>query len=341
MMRSLLVGVSLCASLLAAFQPVARSGVAPARATALTKVVLATGFLPSVQFAPYYLAVDKGYYRAQGLDVQIMNGPSPTLPRQVADGTVDFYITSGDALVSARAAGIPVTYVMAQFQRYPVGAMVIAGNGVTLRSPADLKGRRIGISMPGSATDIGLQALLRAGHLTERDVKVIAIGFTETQSLARKQVDVAMTYLTNEPVQARALGYKVETLDTSKYITLISTGLATGARTVQSRPALVQRMVTATLQGLRDTQMHPDQALAASLKRMPEIASNAKQVDIQRQVLAATLAYEQPPVGHPLGWSDPKGWSTTARFLKTIGIVKKTVVPAALYANSFIDQATP
>lgn len=337
-MRRFIVGISLCASLvLAASGHAAARGVAHARAAALTKVVLATGFFPSVQFAPYYLAVDKGYYRAQGLDVQIQNGPSPTLPRQVADGKVDFYITGGDSLVQARAGGVPVTYVMAQFQRYPVGAMALAGT--PLSSPADLKGRRIGISMPGSSTDIGLQALLQAGHLTKRDVKIIAIGFTETQSLVRKQVDVAMTYLTNEPVQARALGHKVMTLDTSTYITLISTGLATGASTLQNRPGLVQRMVNATLQGLRDTQMHPDQALTASLKRMPEIAGNAKQTDIQRQLMAATLPYEQAPVNHPLGWSDPRGWATTTSFMQKIGVLKGSVEPAALYTNSFAEQA--
>src|SRR5579875_2798382 len=82
---------------------------AATRAPALTRVVLATGFFPSVQFAPYYLAVDKGYYRAQGLDVRIQNGASPTLLRQVADGKIAFAITSGDTLIQARAAGIPVT----------------------------------------------------------------------------------------------------------------------------------------------------------------------------------------------------------------------------------------
>lgn len=339
-MRPLLLSLSLCLGLL--LPAAARPATTPrTRQIDLTTVTVATGFIPSVQFAPYYLAVDKGYYRARGLDVRIINGPNPALPRQTADGKIDFIITSGDALVAAHAAGIPVTYVMAQFQRYPVGALAIAGNGPPLRAPSDLKGRTIGISMPGSPTYIGLRVLLRAGHLTERDVKVISIGFTESQSLIHKQVDVAMTYLTNEPAQVRALGYKTETLDTSRYITLISTGLATSDHNVRANPDLVRRMVAATLQGLRDTQVHPDAALAASLKRMPEIAGDARQVDIQRQILAATLPYEQPPDGRPLGWSDPLGWRTTVSFLTSIGVVKGAVDPATLYTNRFAAQAAP
>lgn len=334
-----IVGAALAATVALAVAACPVSGPATTRASAPIKVVLATGFFPSVQFAPYYIAVDKGYYRAQGLDVRIKNGASPTLLRQVADGKIAFAITSGDTLIQARAAGIPVTYIMTQFQRYPVGAMALAGGKVQLRSPSDLKGLRIGISAPGSATEIGLRALLQAGHLTERDVTVVAIGFTETQALVHHQVDVAMTYLTNEPVQARALGYKVQTLDTSRYMALASTGLATGAATIEHHPDLVRRMVAATLMGLRDTQRHPDQALAASLKRMPEVAANPQQVRIQRQMMAATLPYEQAPVGHPDGWSDPTTWATTVAFLHSIGLSKAALNPATLYTNTFIGQA--
>ncbi len=320
--------------------PTAQARPAPrAMADEPTHVVLATGFLPNVQFAPYYLAQDRGYYAAEGLDVSIQHGANASVLAQVGAGSIDFAVTGGDALVPARVAGVPVTSVMAQFQKYPVGGMAIEGSG-PLGSPADLRGRTIGVSGPNGSTYIALRALLQAGGLTEDDVHVISIGFTELEALTQKRIDVAMTFLTNEPVQARAMGLQVETLELSSYANLISTGLATADANVQRRPDLVQRFVNASLRGLRDTLADPDAAFASSLVRMPEIAGS-DQERIQREVLQATIGFEQPPAGHPLGWSDPAAWQATQELLRSTGLIETSVDPATLFTNSFAEQATP
>jgi NitT/TauT family transport system substrate-binding protein len=71
-------------------------------------VTLATGFVPNVQFAPYYLAQDRGYYADEGLAVTIQNGANANVLTQVGAGAIDFAITGGDALVPARVAGGPL-----------------------------------------------------------------------------------------------------------------------------------------------------------------------------------------------------------------------------------------
>jgi NitT/TauT family transport system substrate-binding protein len=313
---------------------------AAAAQDAPTRVVLATGFIPNVQFAPYYLAQDRGYFADEGLDVTIQNGANANALTQVGAGGIDFAITGGDALVPARVAGVPVVYVMGQFQKYPVGAMAIEGSGPPLDSPADLRGRTIGVSGPNGSTYIAMRALLQAGGMTEDDVHVISIGFTELEALNQQRIEVAMTFLTNEPVQARAMGLQVETLEVPPYYKLISTGLATSDSNVQQRPDLVQHFVNASLRGLRDTLADPDAAFTASLARMPEIAGT-DQERIQRDVLQATLGFEQPPPGHPLGWSDPEGWQATEDLLKSTGLLDDVVDPTTVFTNTFAEQATP
>lgn len=303
-------------------------------APTLTRVVVATDFLPNVEFAPYYVAQDLGYYRAKGLNVVMNYDRVPDLMQAVGDGRYDFGIASGDTVVTGRAAGAPVTYVMAQYQTYPIGAMSLKSGGPALSSPRALKGKTIGISTPGSSTDIGLRALLRAGHLTEKDVKVTAIGFTETEALIDKQVDVAMTYIDNEPVQARALGHPVNVLPVSRYLKLISNGVVTSTKNVQQNPALVQRFVTATLRGLRYTLHHPNRAFAISMKRQPEII-DPKQREIQRQVLSARLKFQRPPAGHALGWSSPSAWKTTIGFLRSIGSIPRNARVQRIYTSIF------
>ncbi|MBX6342350.1 MAG: ABC transporter substrate-binding protein, partial [Thermomicrobiaceae bacterium] len=289
------------------------------------KVVLATGFVPSVQFAPYYLAADRGYYAAEGLDVEIKHGASADLLSQLGSGGIDFAVTTGDQLALARINGVPITYVMAQFQRYPVGAVALANSGVTLQKPADLKGLTVGVSQLNGSTYLGLLALLQAGGLTKDDVHIITIGFTEVEALLQKRVQAAMTYLTNEPAQVRALGVPVQQLAVSDYVQVVSTGLATSDKMIQEHPDVVQRFVRASLRGLRETLADPSAAFEATLKRMPELPPD--QQPIQRQLLEHTLTFEQPPQGHPLGWTDPDAWVSTQDLLRSVGMASKTIDP--------------
>ena len=307
--------------------------------TGLTRVRLVLAFQPNVQFSPFYVAQDKGYYAAEGLDVQVQYSTAPDALTLLGAGSSDFVVTSGDEMVPARVQGIPVTYIMAQYQRYPVGATAIVGNGPPLKTPADLKGRNVGIPGEYGSSLVALKALLKAGNLTDSDIKLNSIGFTQVEALSQKRVDVAMTYLMNEPVQLQKLGNQVETLNVSDYLNLVSVGVATSERNIKERPDLVQRFVTATLRGLRATLDHPDDAFTSSVKRTPEVTGDG--LILQRAVLSATLAFMQPPAGHPLGWSDPAGWQTTQDFLKSVNMIDKTVDPAIVYTNQFAEAAKP
>jgi len=303
-------------------------------APALTRVVVATGFLPNVEFAPFYVAQDLGYYKAAGLDVTMNYDRVSNLMQAVENHQYTFATASGDAVAIGKAQGANVTYVMAQYQKYPVGAMWLKNGGPTIKSPNHLKGKTIGISAPGSSTDIGLRALQKAGHLTANDVKVTAIGFTETEALINKQIDVAMTYIDNEPVQARALGYPVNVMAVSKYLKLVSNGVVASTQMVKRNPATVQAFVTATLKGLRYTLQHLNKAFAISMKRQPEVTA-AKDLAIQRQVLAARLKFQQPPKGHPLGWSSAAAWKTTITFCRQLGLIKANTSVKSVYTNIF------
>ena len=105
----------------------------------VTHVIFATGFTPSVGNAPYYIAQSKGYYTANCLDVEIKYGQVPNLAQAVSDGSIQFMSVSGDLVIPARLKGANIKYVMATFQKYPVGALALANKGFTLSSPADLR----------------------------------------------------------------------------------------------------------------------------------------------------------------------------------------------------------
>lgn len=319
--------------------PIAGSGCAPPAAHPhLTAVVVATGFQPDVEFAPYYVAQALGYYRAARLRVTMNYARDPNLLLDVGTGRYTFAVTGGDSAVVAAAAGARITYVMAQYQRYPIGAIALRRNGVPLTSPRQLKGLTVGISLPGSSTDFGLDALLRAGGLTPRDVTVVALGFTEVEALVSRRVQVAMTYIDNEPVQAAALGYPTYVLPVARYLQLTSTGVVTGRAELSSHRATVLRFVTASLRGLAYTLAHPGAAFRICLRHLPTVVG-AREIAITRRVLSARLEFQQPPTAHPLGWSDPAGWHTTIRFLHQIGAISSVPTASRLFTNALVDQA--
>ena len=110
-----------------------------------------------------------------------------------------------------------------------------------------------------------MEAMLKAGGLTDNDVKEVQIGFNEVEALSSNQVDIAFTFLSNEAVQMRALGYQVQTLQLPNSAGLISSGVAAGDKLIQEHPDVVQAFVGATLHGLKDALADPTYAFDTGL----------------------------------------------------------------------------
>src|SRR5215510_4323986 len=108
----------------------------------LQKVRLGVGFIPNVQFAPLYVAQKKGFFKDEGLDVEIQYGFEDDFVALAAQGEREFAIASGDQVILAHAQGLPITYVMKWYQRYPVALMVPTAEGVT--NPSELSGKKVG-----------------------------------------------------------------------------------------------------------------------------------------------------------------------------------------------------
>jgi len=300
----------------------------------LTKITVAMGYIANVQFAPYYLAQDRGYYAAEGLEVEFKYGQVNDLLRVVADGGLDYANVSGDEMVPAVAQGIPVRYVMTGYYRYPVALATIPGSGPALAAPADLKGHTVGVPGPYGSTYIGLKALLKAGKLTEKDITLQSINFTQVSALINRQVDAAMVYAMNEPVQIQQVGKGVSLLQVADYADLAAVGIATGNKKIAAQPDQVRAFVRATLKGTADTLHDPDAAFAAGLRRTPELAQADQ--PIQRAVLTATLPFFTPPAGRAPGSSDAHTWANTEAFLREIGLSPQPIDPTTLYSNAFL-----
>ena len=223
---------------------------------------LTMGYIPNIQFAPVYVAIEKGYFREAGFDVILEYGNEADAVALVGAGDQTFCIASGEQVLLARAQGLPVTYVAAWYQDYPVGVASFADKEIV--SPEDLESTSVGIPGLYGASYIGLIALLDAGGLTEEDVDLLPIGFNQVEALVAGQSETVVIYLANEPVVLRSQGYEVNVIRVADYLELVSNGLVTNEETLKNDPEMVRSFIAALLQGISDTITDPEDAYELS-----------------------------------------------------------------------------
>lgn len=296
---------------------------------ALRSVTLAMGFIPNVQFTPIYVAVEKGYFADEGLEIAFDYGFDTDLLKLVGSGERQFVIGSGDQVILARNQGLPVVYVMNWYRRFPVAVASLE----PLNGPQDLVGKKVGVPILQGASYIGWLALADAAGLNPADVNLMTIGYTQVESLVTEQVDAAVVYAMNEPVQLRQQGYEVSVISVVDYIDFVSNGLITNEQTIAQEPELVRGIVRAALRGLRDTLNDPDDAFAICRRYVPAISDES--APLQRAVLEEALNFWR---ADDLGHSNPAAWEASQAFMRQIGLIEAEVDVSTLFTNDFITQ---
>ena len=312
------------------------AGCAPATAqqgTTLTKIRLPMGYIPSVQYAPFYIAVDKGYFAEEGIELEFDYRFETDGMKLVGAGELPFAVVSGEQVPLARAKGLPVVYVTNWWKMFPVGVAALADKHI--KTPADLAGKSVGLPGFFGASYIGWRGLLDAASLKESDVKVQDIGFTQVAALQQGKVDAAVIYINNEPIQLRAAGLDVDVIPVSDYVSLVANGIITNEKTIKENPQLVRGFVRALLRGLKDALADPELAFNTSKKFVEGLGSDPQQDEIQRQVLTETLKMWSTS---DLGKSDPAMWDQTQQVLIDMGLLTEKIPNEQLFTNEFVDE---
>ncbi len=301
-------------------------------------VTLAMGFVPNVQFAPFYVAVEKGYFTEEGIEIEFDYGWETDLLKLVGSDELQFAIASGDQVILARSQELPVVYVMNWYRRFPVCVMSLPEAGI--EQPADLAGKRVGTPATYGASYIGWRALLAETGLAEGDVELISIGYTQVAALSEGQVDAALCYAMNEPVQMEATGQPVDVIYVADYANLVSNGLITNETSIRERPELVQGMVRASLRGLAYTLEHPDEAFEISLQHVPEATGDAEAEAVNRAILQKSVEFWQAGPGE-LGRSVEAEWRASQQIMAEMGLVGGDADVGEMFSNEFVVEVVP
>jgi len=300
---------------------------------AIDKIRLPMGYIPNVQYAPFYVTVDKGYFATEGIELEFDYSFETDGMKLVGAGQLPFTLASGEQVPLARAQGLPVVYVLQWWQKFPVAVASLADKNIA--RPINLNGKTIGVPIFGGASYIGWKGLVWKAGLDESTMKVNDIGFTQVAALAQGKVDAAVVYVNNEPIQLQRAGKAVNVIRISDYTNLVANGIVTNEETIAQRPDLVRAMLRAFLRGLRDTIDQPDQAFEICKKYVEGLGKDAETDAAQKQVLAASIELWKAP---RLGASDPAAWQTTLDVLKQMKLLTTDLPADKLFTNRFVDE---
>jgi NitT/TauT family transport system substrate-binding protein len=314
----------------------APSGSSAAQSGLSTALTVGLGYIPSVQFAQFYLADQKGYYRDAGLTVTFQNKIDPDLVTLVGQGAVDIGLADGTSVIPAGSQGIPIRYVATIYAQDPNVVIAKAGSGIA--SAADLKGKKLGIPGKYGSSWVMLQALLKGAILTPDDLQILLYpDFGQAVALQQGAIDAATGFANNEPIQLANAGVQTTVLRPAPDAAMPGPGLIASTKTIDSKRAALIAFVAATLHAMRDIEANPDAGVDATIAVVPTLGSDRA---TQLKVLQATVAMWESDFtkAHGEAALDTDGWTRSIAFLSSIGLVANPVTAGQLLDSSLLPK---
>lgn len=268
--------------------------------------------------APLILAKQKGLFKEQGLEVSIQEPSDPSLPpKLVAAGQIELAVSYQPQLIQDVVSGLPLMRVSTLIAT-PLNTLMVLADG-DIKSISDLKGKTIGIAIPGGVGEATIGTMLNKAGVSLDEVKTINVGWGLASSLAAKKVDAIyggyrnfeMHQLAEEGVKGKA--FFVEEEGVPPYDELIVV-----AKKDQLDTEVIRKFNKAIELATQYLVNHPEEAWRL-------FASYKKDLDIELN----RLAWKDTLVRFALRPAavDIQRYEDYARFLKNTGLIK--TIPAS------------
>jgi NitT/TauT family transport system substrate-binding protein len=279
------------------------------------------------------LALERGYYQAEGINLRIGEGTGSAVTVQSVGGGQDtFGFADAGTMVPAVARGAPVKMVANTTQRSPIGVIYLPPT--VIDTPQDLVGKTIGAAA-GDASLTALPAVARLNGVDPNSYRIVNIeAATKVPALVQRQVDTIVGFRFGDYLRAWTINRDVRMhLYADWGVNTLGNGYIVASSTLAQRPDLVRGFVRATLRGWQDAQADPDAAIAALLRQFPT-------TNQEFLVAGLPMVFEHfrsdATQGRPLGWMSDSDWQQTVAVLRNYGGLETEPPLDALYTNEFI-----
>jgi NitT/TauT family transport system substrate-binding protein len=285
-------------------------------------------------YAPLFVALDRGYYAAEGLDVELAEGSgAENVVRVIAAGTDK--VAYGPATVAAEAVShdLPVVVIAIYLPTVPIG--LISFPDVLLKTPKDLEGKRLGVSIGETFSNMLVPfARLNGVDLSKVNTVQLTPSAVHTLFMAH-QIDVMSLYLNDQvPLLEMQTGIEFNVLKAADFgLGLLGQGFIVNTDFAKSNPDALRRLLHATAKGYADTFKDP----AAAIEMMREHMAVKPDPAVMAAQLKATLEATAVPVGKPLGWQDQALWQANLTLLKETGRIDQIKDLTSYFTNVYLQ----
>lgn len=298
----------------------------------ITYLFPAPDFLPA--FAPFQIAKAKGYYKAEGLDVEFQVGKGGAdVAKQVAVGNADLGGGIGDTPLIVRANGLTVKGVALLGGQSLTAIYVRKDAGV--KSLADLKGKNVGVLAFQDTTYYNLLAALASAGLSKDDVSIQAVG---PAGVVQLMISGSLQAISGVPEWAA--GIEAASIPLDRYaidqiFPAMAQAILASDKVAKERPKAVKSFVAATLKAMGEIMADPEKAAKEYVAAVPQHAGKEKAMEaIMRRYTEQVYA---PAAGLKLGQFDKARMEKVQKFYIDSKIVETAVPVADTYTNEFVD----
>ncbi len=297
----------------------------------IQKVSLMLDWYPNAVHSFLFAAEEKGYFKEQGLDVEMKMPADTNDPlRLVAAGKIDMALTYQPEVLVARGEEIPVQS-FAAIVRHPLNQVMVRADG-PIQSPKDLAGKTVGYpSIP--LDEAIIHTMVRADGGDPGKVKMVDVGWDLIPAMATKKVDALIGgYINHEKLLLDKEGHPMRTINPADYgvpdyYELVMVGSEKG---LKQRQRVYKKFIAALTKGQKFVAEHPEEGLSILLRH--EEKSSPLQKDIETKSLAILLPLMNAK-GKPFGYQDPQNWEKVANWLKDTKVINQKVNAADAFVN--------
>ncbi len=304
-----------------------------------TTVTIRLDFIVGGNHAPWFVAWEKGFYSKRGLNVTIQPGTgSADTIRTIAAGGADVGFANVSTAVVGRSRGAPVVSVA---QLGYIAVTVLWREETDIKSVKDLERKSWAIS-PGQAQWFLLPALARINNLDFKSIKIeeTAPPLQPAALLAKKADFITMFRASNDEVAEMAAakqGIRLTRIHMREDgLDIYGSALVAKEEDIKRRPEMIRAYVEGTMEGLRYTRDHQEEALKILLKLKPELDNELTRLQIKNGVEEVFIPAESLASGY--GYMKPDAMEKTVKITNEFFDVAGRVATAGVYTNQFIGK---
>ncbi|MDP4170706.1 MAG: ABC transporter substrate-binding protein [Bacillota bacterium] len=297
----------------------------------LQKVSLMLDWYPNAVHSFLYVAQEKGYFKEQGLDVDLKMPADTNDPlKMVAANQIDIALSYQPVLLMARGEGIPVKSFGAVV-RHPLNQLMVPADG-PIKSPKDLEGKTIGY--PSVPLDEAIvQTMVKADGGDASKIKMVDVGWDLIPAMATKKTDALIGgYINHEKLLLDKQGHPMRTLNPQQYgvpdyYELI---LVAGEKSLKEKPDIFKKFMKAAAKGQQYVKNHPEEGLSILLKHEEKTSPLDKGVETKSLQILLPL---MDAGGKGFGYQDPSVWENVSKWLYDNKIVKTKLKSDDAFVN--------